>query len=81
MDKNPQICIHLEPITELLDSDNRLQDLSIKYINKRNYLRNFYTSLKKLHDDNKIEIIDAKRTTFGSFLLEGYSLVAWRNKI
>lgn len=77
-DKKPSLCLHLEPITELLDESDELQKLSIDYIKKRNYLSGFYDNLKMLEAQNKIEIIDAKRTKIGSFFLEGYSLVAWR---
>lgn len=78
INKKPKLCIHLEPIIELLDEQNILQNFSVKYINKRNYLSNFYTKLNSLNNSGKIEILDAKRTTFGSFLIEGYSLIVWR---
>jgi SAM-dependent methyltransferase len=74
----PTICIHLEPISEVLDKNDLLQDLSIKYIEKRNYLSNFYNNLKKLEQNNKIEIIDVARTTIGSYFIEGYSLIIWK---
>jgi SAM-dependent methyltransferase len=74
----PTICIHLEPISEVLDKNDLLQDLSIKYIEKRNYLSNFYNNLKKLEENNKIEIIDVARTTIGSYFIEGYSLIVWK---
>ncbi len=77
IEKKPKLCVHLEPVTELLSSDDKLQNLSIRYINKRNYLSNFYNTLK-IDKKDKVNILDAKRTTFGSFLLEGYSLIAWR---
>ena len=80
IDKKPSICIHLEPITEVLDSNDKLQNLSIKYIQKRNYLSNFYSSLINLEKEQKIEIIDADRTTIGSYFIEGYSLIVWKTK-
>ena len=80
LEKKPSLCIHLEPISEILDNNEKLQSLSIRYINKRNYLSNFYSSLKKLQKDNRIDIIDVARTTIGSYFLEGYSLVVWRVK-
>ena len=80
LEKRPSLCIHLEPISEVLDDNEKLQNLSIRYINKRNYLSNFYSSLQKLEKDNKIDIIDVARTTIGSYLIEGYSLIVWRVK-
>ena len=80
INKNPTLCIHLEPIAEILDQNDALQDLSVRYINKRNYLSNFYTSLKQLEKENKIEILEVGRSTIGSYLIEGYSIIVWRKK-
>jgi hypothetical protein len=78
MDKKPSLCIHLEPMAELLDESEELQKLSIDYIKKRNYLSNFYNNIKLLEEQGKLEILEAKRTKVGSLFLEGYSLLVWR---
>jgi len=78
--KRPGICIHLEPIKELLDENEEFQKLSIDYITKRNYLSNFYNNLKNLEKLGVIEIIESKRTKIGSLFLEGYNLVVWKVK-
>ncbi len=44
----PSICIHIEPISEVLDNSNLLDYLSISYFKKRNYLTGFLDYLKKL---------------------------------
>lgn len=80
LEKKPRLCIHLEPIEEFLDENNHLQKLSIDYFRKRKYLSKFYTSLKTLEKNQKINIIEAKRTTFGSFFIEGYNIVIWETK-
>jgi hypothetical protein len=36
--KKPKIVVHIEPIHEVLDKNNILDNLSIKYFHKRNYL-------------------------------------------
>lgn len=80
LEKKPRLCIHLEPIEELLDKNNFLQKLSLDYFKKRKYLSKFYTNLKILEENQKINILEAKRTTFGSFFIEGYNIVVWEIK-
>lgn len=76
--KNFELCIHLEPIDELLNSENEIDDLSIKYFRKRNYLEGFLPYLEELERQNKIQIITKKRTYSGSYFIEGHSLIVWR---
>jgi hypothetical protein len=73
----PKICFHTEPIGELLDDNNLLDYLSIKYFERRNYLSGFLNYLRKLEKDGKITIHMAKRTYIGSLFIDGYSVVAW----
>jgi len=81
IEQNPSICLHVEPIAELLDPESNLLDyLSVEYFRERNYLRNFYNHLKDLETSGKIEIIKAQRSQIGSFYVDGYSIVAWRPK-
>ena len=78
LDQKPSICIHIEPIAELLDQNNLLDYLSILYFKKRNYLDGFYNFLKKLENDRKIKIIKAQRTYTGSLMIEGHSIIIWK---
>lgn len=71
--QKPRICIHIEPIIELYNSDE-LDMLAIKYHRSRNYLEGFLTYL--LNSDNKI--VEIKRSYFGSLYHEGYSVVVWQ---
>lgn len=80
LNKKPNICINIEPIDELLDSNNLIDNLSIKYFRKRNYLKGFLPYLKKLEKENKIEIIKQQRINSGSYFIEGHSLVVWKIK-
>jgi hypothetical protein len=73
----PKLCIHVEPIAELLDENNLLDYLSIKYFKKRNYLDGFLTYLRQLESKGDIKILKAQRTYIGSFFIEGYSVVVW----
>ena len=78
IEKKSGLCIHLEPIDELLDSKKLIDDLSIKYFRKRNYLNNFLPYLEKLEKDGKIEIIKKQRIYSGSYFIEGHSLIIWK---
>ena len=77
LDNKPALCIHIEPIAELLDETNLLDFLSISYFRRRNYLNGFYAHLKALEQDGRINIHLARRTTIGSLFIEGYSVVVW----
>ena len=74
----PSICVHLEPIEEVLDENDEMENLSIKYFKKRKYLTGFLSKLQDLRDKNKIELLETKKTGIGSYFIEGYTLVAWR---
>lgn len=76
--KKPSICVHFEPIEELLPDDNVLCKLTQKYFQKRNYLTGYLTYLEILEKEGKIQIIDKRRTYSGSFYIEGHSLIVWK---
>ena len=73
----PKICIHIEPVAELLDPKILLDYLSIEYFKKRNYLKGFLDGLRQLETEGKVTIHRAQRTYIGSLFIEGYSVVVW----
>jgi hypothetical protein len=73
----PRLCVHVEPIAELLDPTKLIDYLSMKYFLKRNYLKDFLTGLRALEADGKVKIHCAQRTHIGSLFIEGYSVVVW----
>jgi hypothetical protein len=77
LDKKPRLCIHIEPIGELLSDNILMQYLSKQYIKKRNYLDGYLDGLRKLELDGKIKIHKQQRTRIGSLFIEGYSLIIW----
>ena len=77
LEKKPEICLHIEPIAELLNEENLVDYLSILYFKKRNYLSGFLLKLRELEEAGKIKIHMAKRTFIGSLYIEGYSVIAW----
>lgn len=78
MKKRPEVCVHIEPIGELLDGTSLIDQLSILYFKKRNYLDGFLTKLCGLRDQGKVDIIDARRSYTGSYYIEGHSVVVWK---
>lgn len=80
LDQNPEVCLHVEPIAEIIDENNLNDYLSIQYFKGRNYLSSFYDYLLELESENKIEILMSKPSFVGSQYINGYSLVAWKPK-
>jgi hypothetical protein len=80
LNKKPAICINSEPILELYDQNNLLDYMAIKYHNKRNYLSNYLSALRKHEDDGCIEILKTHRVHSGNLFHDGYSYVVWRTK-
>jgi hypothetical protein len=76
--KKPSLCINIEPMSEFLEKDNLLDLLSIKYFEKRKYLKGYYDYLLQLEKEGRIEILDSRRTFAGSYFIDGHSLVVWR---
>jgi hypothetical protein len=75
--KRPKLCIHIEPVAELLDPTQLIDYLSIEYFKKRNYLEGFLDGLRQLEKEGKLQIHRAQRTHIGSLFIEGYSVVVW----
>lgn len=75
----PVACvIHLEPIGELLNPDNLLDYLSLRYFRQRNYLNGLLEYLERKQAEGRVEILRAQRSYVGSFHIDGYSIVKWR---
>lgn len=74
----PSICIHVEPIAEMLDETSLIDNLSMKYFRKRKYLNGYLNYLKTLENQGKIKILETKRTYIGSMYIEGYSVIVWK---
>jgi hypothetical protein len=71
------IVINIEPMAEPLDDSELLQYLSIKYFEKRGYLKDYIEKLKILEKEGRVIIHDVTRTGIGSLFIEGYSVIAW----
>jgi len=75
--QKPALCIHIEPIAELLDPDHPLDSLSLAYFRHRNYLSGFLDHLRLQEAEGRLKIQMARRTSIGSLFIDGYSVVVW----
>jgi len=78
LEKNPSICVHMEPLYDLYDENNVIDILAMEFHRQRGYLSDFIGMLKNLEVAGKIKIIELRRVQFGSIFHEGYSYVVWR---
>lgn len=76
--KKPTICIHIEPIDELMNRSNIIDNLSVLYCRKRKYLYKFLPYLQQLEKEGKLQLINQQRTFSGSQYIEGHSLIVWK---
>lgn len=73
--KRPARVVHIEPIPELLDRNNLVDWLSLKFHAKRGYTVGL---LPYLQAHPKIEVLHFERSHFGSLMLESYARIVWR---
>jgi cyclopropane fatty-acyl-phospholipid synthase-like methyltransferase len=78
--QSPAITINIEPTVELYDENNLIDSLAVRFHRKRGYTTGFLPRLRQLEADGKIEILQVKRTFFGSLYMEGYNYMVWRPK-
>jgi hypothetical protein len=79
--RKPKICIHIEPIVELLDKNIFLDYLSKRFHIQRNYLNGFLPFLKVLENLGYIEILKVKRIKFKRALYtECANYIVWKVK-
>ena len=75
--KKPSLCIHFEPIDEIMEPDDLMDQLSVAYCRKRNYLKAFLPKLEELEKQGLLKIHRKQRLFSGSFFLEGHTLIVW----
>ena len=80
INKKPKLCIHVEPIYELYDENNLIDNIAMRFHKNRNYLINFLPTMLNLEKENKIDIIKINRMKFGSIFHDGWSMTVWSPK-
>ena len=74
----PSIVVHHEPIAEFYDNESLYDYLALWYHRERDYLSGYWTALKSLEAEGRIEILAAHRLHFGDPFNDPESLVVWR---
>ena len=75
IEQRPKVVVHVEPVPELLDPENLVDHLSLMFHRKRQYT---YGLLGYLHE--RVQVVEAERSWFGSTMLESYAQIVWRPK-
>ena len=75
--KKPKAVLNIEPEASLLDSDDRFDETSIKYMQKRGYLSGYLAELRAREERGELTILKSMRTSLGSFPMDGYSIILW----
>ena len=77
LDKKPVLCVNVEPLYELYNSQYLLDRLAMQYHKKRGYLSNFLSYLQLLEKQRKVKIIDVQRMYFGGMFQDCWSRIVW----
>lgn len=78
LERKPRICVHIEPTVELYEESELFDYLAIMFHRKRGYTEGFLPRLRELGTRGVIDLLKIKRLNFGSLMMEGYSLLAWK---
>jgi hypothetical protein len=78
--RRPGLCLHIEPLLELYEPGNALDDLARRYHLKRRYLQGFVPAIEKLAAGGDAEILALRRTPFAGLYQEAYSVLVWRSR-
>lgn len=78
MDSAPTLIVHVEPIVEWYDPSVPVDEAAIRFHKKRQYWEGYPDRLYDLEKNGQIEILNKKRTFFGSLYIEGWSQLIWR---
>ena len=78
VEQRPQICVHIEPMIEMYNTEVFPDYLANWFQSKRGYSAGLIGYLKELEELKEVEVIKLQRLNFGSLMMEGFNLVAWR---
>jgi len=80
LQNKPSICVNVECLNEFYNTDNLLSYLALQYHIKRNYLSGYFTALRRLEKNGRIEIIAVHHHCFGNLFDDPMSYVIWKPK-
>jgi len=73
----PAVCVHLEPVHELYDTDVLFDWVAARYAERRGYLRGYLTRLRALAAEGRAEILHCRKH-LGSRYHDGWVGLVWR---
>lgn len=76
----PDLVVHVEPFEDLLDPFDLIDNLSIQYMRKRQYINGYCEYIKLLASQGKARIHKFQRSFIGSRLIDGYTILIWSPK-
>ena len=74
----PDVVIHHEPIMEFYEDNTLFDYLASSYHQTRGYLSGYWTALKALETEGKIEVLESRRMFYGNPYHEPHSFIVWR---
>lgn len=74
----PSICVNIECLHELYNSNNLLSYLAMQYHQKRNYLSGYLSKLQKLDQEKRIKILKLQHHKFGNLYDDPLSQIIWK---
>lgn len=77
MRNKPQLVVHIEPFEDLLDPYYLLDNLSIQYMRKRNYINGYVEHIQNLEKEGNAKIHRYQRSYIGSKHIDGYTVLIW----
>ncbi len=77
MSNKPELVVHIEPFEDLLDPFFLLDNLSIQYMRKRNYINGYVEHIQNLEKEGKAKIHRYQRSYIGSKHIDGYTVLIW----
>ena len=76
--KKAALCISVDSFDELYSKTSALDQLAVKFAEKRNYLRHYLGYLRHLESEKKIKIMKIQRVRFGSIYQDNNSYIMWK---
>jgi hypothetical protein len=74
----PLLCLHIEPIEEFYDPNDSHDAACIAYHQRRGYLSGFLNGLLRMVVAKEAELIEARKSPFGGYNHDAYSVIVWR---
>lgn len=76
--RHPELCVFIEPLYELYNTQNLMDHLAIRAHDVRHFMKGLVPYLHKQVKKGHVCMVKERRANFGSLVLEGYSQLIWK---